>query len=411
MNCEDLLDIVQLKKGLKLIAGDCGLKRDIRWLYFADCIQCLNDDDNIREYIHGGELVIITNETLTGNEERILEIIKIAEEKSIAGIVINQNQILDSVKELCNILEIPLFEASLDLHFIDFSQIICKALVEEESNENSIERILSTVLFEERFSSETIIEQAQYYGINLKRNQVTIVFKMDNFSKNIENNNNFQNSYYYDINENIKKMIKKEFSSYGLRHIMILIQNEFAVAVIPKEMFSEDLLTVILKNIIKNIEMKYKVKISVGVGDSYNYIDEIKTSYKEAKETIKLSKILNLDKNNDGNIYYYHNLGIYSFITQIKNDKFLDDYKNRKLKLLEDSDKMQDSSLCETLEAYLANNCNANATAESLFIHRNTMRYRMEKIKKLTNIDFNDISLLLEFRLAFAIKKYRENIK
>lgn len=206
-------------------------------------------------------------------------------------------------------------------------------------------------------------------------------------------------------------MIKKEFSSYGLRHIMILIQNEFAVAVIPKEMFSEDLLTVILKNIIKNIEMKYKVKISVGVGDSYNYIDEIKTSYKEAKETIKLSKILNLDKNNDGNIYYYHNLGIYSFITQIKNDKFLDDYKNRKLKLLEDSDKMQDSSLCETLEAYLANNCNANATAESLFIHRNTMRYRMEKIKKLTNIDFNDISLLLEFRLAFAIKKYRENIK
>lgn len=292
MNCEDLLDIVQLKKGLKLIAGDCGLKRDIRWLYFADCIQCLNDDDNIREYIHGGELVIITNETLTGNEERILEIIKIAEEKSIAGIVINQNQILDSVKELCNILEIPLFEASLDLHFIDFSQIICKALVEEESNENSIERILSTVLFEERFSSETIIEQAQYYGINLKRNQVTIVFKMDNFSKNIENNNNFQNSYYYDINENIKKMIKKEFSSYGLRHIMILIQNEFAVAVIPKEMFSEDLLTVILKNIIKNIEMKYKVKISVGVGDSYNYIDEIKTSYKEAKETIKLSKIL-----------------------------------------------------------------------------------------------------------------------
>ncbi|WP_455797192.1 PucR family transcriptional regulator [Clostridium butyricum] len=308
-------------------------------------------------------------------------------------------------------MEIPLFEASLDLHFIDFSQIICKALVEEESNENSIERILSTVLFEERFSSETIIEQAQYYGINLKRNQVTIVFKMDNFSKNIENNNNFQNSYYYDINENIKKMIKKEFSSYGLRHIMILIQNEFAVAVIPKEMFSEDLLTVILKNIIKNIEMKYKVKISVGVGDSYNYIDEIKTSYKEAKETIKLSKILNLDKNNNGNIYYYHNLGIYSFITQINNDKFLDDYKNRKLKLLEDSDKMQDSSLCETLEAYLANNCNANATAESLFIHRNTMRYRMEKIKKLTNIDFNDISLLLEFRLAFAIKKYRENIK
>ncbi len=114
--------------------------------------------------------------------------------------------------------------------------------------------------------------------------------------------------------------------------------------------------------------------------------------------------------NSKEQIYFYNNLGLYAFLSQIKNDKFLDNYKNSKLKVLEDADKIQDGCLCDTLEAYLDNNCNANATAEALFIHRNTMRYRMDKIKKILGTDLTDVSSFLELKLAFAIKKYRDNI-
>ena len=70
---------------------------------------------------------------------------------------------------------------------------------------------------------------------------------------------------------------------------------------------------------------------------------------------------------------------------------------------------MQEGSLCETLESYLDHNCNANATAEALYIHRNTMRYRMEKIKRILDVDINDMSVFLELKLAFAIRRYRDN--
>lgn len=406
MNCEDLFDIKQLKDGLELIAGESGLNRYIRWLYFADCIQCLSEDYDFAELIHGGELVIITNESLTGNEKRILEIIKKADEQKVSGIVINEGQILDSVKDICNQLEIPLFEISINLHLIDFSQIICKALVDEESNANSMERILSNILYVDNFSTENIIEQAQYYGINLNKSYQIAVFHIDNLNKELQKLQIKDNRYVNEIKENIKKSIKREFNDYGLRHMMALVQGEFAVALIPTDMFSNDLLVMILKNIVKKVEMSYHFKIVVGVGSSYDYTEEIKLSYQEAKSTIKISKILNSKEQ----IYFYDGLGVYAFLSQIKNDKFLDHYANNKLKILEDADKIQDGCLCDTLEAYLDNNCNANATAETLFIHRNTMRYRMEKIKKILGTELTDISTFLELKLAFVIKKYRENI-
>ena len=131
---------------------------------------------------------------------------------------------------------------------------------------------------------------------------------------------------------------------------------------------------------------------------------DLKKSYQEAKSAIDISNIMT----NGEKIYFYESLGIYSLITQINNGKFLDSYVESKIGKLIKMDKMQEGDLCDTLETYLEHNCNANATSEALFIHRNTMRYRMDKIKKILDDDINNMSVLLELKLAFAIKHYRD---
>ena len=75
------------------------------------------------------------------------------------------------------------------------------------------------------------------------------------------------------------------------------------------------------------------------------------------------------------------------------------------------SDVLQEGDLCKTLEAYLDHNCNAAAAAEHLFIHRNTMRYRMDKIKKILCCELDDLDVYLELKMAFEIKNYRESQK
>lgn len=405
MNCEDLMNMKQIRNGMKLVAGEKGVDRNIRWIYFADCVQCLKEDFNLAELIHGEELVIVTNESLTGDDEKIIDMIRVMFSKNIAGFVINEGQISQRVIDYCNEIELPLYELSVELHLIDLSQIVCKALVEEESNTNSRERILSSILYTDNLDTEEILEQANYLGVNLSGKHRIVVLHMYEREGLPDEKKTVDEGHLMEVRENIKKSIETEFRAYGMRHVMVLSQPNAAVILLPADLFSRDLLIMILTNIMKRGEAKYHISMKAGVGTSYEYIEDFKKSHQEAKNALAISKIVTKEQK----VYFYENLGIYSLIAQISNGKFLDDYIESRIGKLIKADKMQEGELCETLETYLEHNCNANATAEALFIHRNTMRYRMEKIKRILGDDINDMSMFLELKLAFAIKRYRDN--
>lgn len=405
MNCEDLMSMKQIRRGMKLVAGESGIGRNIRWIYFADCVQCLEQGFDVAQLIHGEELVIVTNASLTDDDEKIVDMIRTMQDKNIAGFAINEGQISKCVQDYCNELELPLFELSVNLHLIDLSQIVCKALVQEESNANSRERILSSILYSEGLNVEELMEQANYLGVDLSGKYRAIVMQMHepeglpNEKKRVDEGRQFE------MRENIKKMIKNEYRAYGLGNMLILSQIGTAVMLIPADLFSRNLLVLILDNIIHKIESAYQLQVKAGVGTAYEYIEDFKKSFQEAKSTLGISKIATQEEK----VYFYENLGIYSLITQITNGKFLDDYVESRIGKLIKADQMQEGELCETLETYLMHNCNANATAEALFIHRNTMRYRMDKIKRILDDDLSDMSVFLELKLAFAIRRYREN--
>lgn len=405
MNCEDLMNMKPIRSGMKLRAGENGLDRNIRWIYFADCVQCLAEDFNLAELIHGEELIIVTNESLTGNNERILTMIRVMSEKNIAGFVINEGQISQRVMDYCNELELPLFELSVELHLIDLSQLVCKALVEEESNTNSRERILTSILYSENLNTEEMMEQANYLGVNLSGKYRAVVIQMQEEGGGACPERHADEGYQIEMRQSIKKCIKNEFRTYGLRRLLILPQLDTTVILLPAELFSRDLLVTILSNIISKVEGNYHLCVKAGAGTAYEYIEDFKKSYQEAKNALAISRILSQEEK----VYFYENLGIYSLITQISNGKFLDDYIETKIGKLIKADQMAEGELCDTLETYLIHNCNANATAEALFIHRNTMRYRLDKIKKILDDDISDMSVFLELKLAFAIKKYRDN--
>ena len=126
MNVEELRNMPRLRAGLKLVAGENGLDRHIRWIYFADCIQCVRDKKNPADYIHGEEVVIITNVTLTDNDDIVLGLIRSMNQKNIATVVVNEGQISTRVAQYCEQIRLPLFELSKDLHLIDLSQIVCQ---------------------------------------------------------------------------------------------------------------------------------------------------------------------------------------------------------------------------------------------------------------------------------------------
>ena len=72
MNCRDMMQIPELTEVLKLKAGENGLEQSVRWIYFADCLQCIKSEYRIENYIHGGEFVVLTNPSVTDDSRKLV---------------------------------------------------------------------------------------------------------------------------------------------------------------------------------------------------------------------------------------------------------------------------------------------------------------------------------------------------
>ena len=392
MNCEDLVNIPLLKKGLTLISGANGIRNNISWIYFADCVQCLDEEYNISELIHGGEMVIITNKSLTDDDNKIIDIIKVMYPKKIAAVVINENQISKKIAD-CEELNLPLFELSVELHLIDFSQIVCKRLIEEESETHSREKLLTSILFVDNFNEYEVTKRATHYGITISGKQSIAIIKTVGLNDPASI-------------KRIQSLVENEFRYYDINKLLIYSQFEAIVVMFPLEVFGKDSVVHFFEKIADKIHKEFEIEAYIGIGLGYEYLADIRESYTEAKSALQL---ISMEKQKY--VLSYNDMGIHSLISQIRSPKTLDNYINDKLGRLIEADKVQDSELCNTLRAYIENNCNSNATAELLFIHRNTMRYRLDKIEKILNVDLDDLSVCLELKLAFIILDFRNSRK
>ena len=95
-------------------------------------------------------------------------------------------------------------------------------------------------------------------------------------------------------------------------------------------------------------------------------------------------------------------------ISKVADSKFLDTFVQKNIGKLIRADEVNKSNLCETLEMYINHNCNAKETAESMFIHRNTLNYRLGKIQEILGNKCNDMESCLTLKLAFMIWHYRK---
>jgi len=143
------------------------------------------------------------------------------------------------------------------------------------------------------------------------------------------------------------------------------------------------------------VEKKLETKTAIGIGNSY-LLPDLYKSFNEAH--IALTFLL-LEKKNV--IQHFNNMGIFTELFVHNRRNICNFCRNTLDKILE-YDHDCDSELQETIRALLACNFNWKATAEKLFVHVNTLRYRYDKIEQLLSIDLADPDV--RFNLYAAIR-------
>lgn len=146
-----------------------------------------------------------------------------------------------------------------------------------------------------------------------------------------------------------------------------------------------------------NTEVMLKVKVAYGT--VVNELKDVSKSYKEAKMALDVGKIFYADKV----IIAYSTLGIGRLIYQLPVNlcqMFMEEIFGKNMEEL-----LDDETLL-TINMFLENNLNVSETARKLFVHRNTLLYRLEKLQKSTGLDIRIFEDALTLKIALMVVSY-----
>ena len=157
---------------------------------------------------------------------------------------------------------------------------------------------------------------------------------------------------------------------------------------------------------------KKAIDFQIGIGKSVKGYQRLKESYHEASRAIKYIDIIRLvtgDKNKS--VVHYSNLGFFQIFGEIDDVTELERYIPETLKKLYLYDDEHKGELITTLQMYLRNKQSTRKTADAMFVHYRTISYRLEKIKQISGINFDNANEVLAVSNGLIIYKMLKEIE
>lgn len=196
----------------------------------------------------------------------------------------------------------------------------------------------------------------------------------------------------YDVIQNLFPDKQKDFV-FNISETEIVLIKEIKPTIESKD------LEKLACSIVDTLSSEFYTKAVVGIGTPVVGVKDLAHSFKEAQIALEVGKVFDTDKA----IVSYDNLGIARLIYQLPTtlcETFLKEvFKRGSIESL-------DYETLFTIQKFFENNLNVSETSRKLFVHRNTLVYRLEKIKKLTGLDLREFDHAIIFKIALMVKKY-----
>lgn len=188
-------------------------------------------------------------------------------------------------------------------------------------------------------------------------------------------------------------------------------QRDFVISmnerdtVLVKELINDEQmkkLYLLAEEIEENLREKHSINTIIGISGTAYHLRELADRYKQSQMAIDVGRIFD----SSSKIIKYDNLGIGRLIYQLPVtmcEMFLAEiFKKKQIDSL-------DSDTIYTINKFFENNLNVSETSRKLYVHRNTLVYRLEKIMKLTGLDLRKFDHAIVFKVAMLVHQYLES--
>lgn len=146
-------------------------------------------------------------------------------------------------------------------------------------------------------------------------------------------------------------------------------------------------------------------QVLVGVRNLFHKPSKLYVYYQQALQAMSFSRRLS----NTGGVFFFSDYAFYIMLDRMEDKPLLEQCRHPVLASLEAYDAGKNTELYETLKIYTKTGFSKNHTAELMFMHRNTVNYRIQQIENLFSVDFSDPSLLFKLQYSFYIDAFLKN--
>ena len=382
----DALNQSQEQYHLKLLAGQEGCSNTISWVHMIE-------DTTIIQQLWGKELVVTTGHGFQ-SEEELFMLIKCLIKYNSVGLIINIGKYIFEIPlpiiDYCNEQEFPLLTIPCEVHLADLIKDFCMRCLYSEKEDRELSK-----LFQEILTNNQIIEEA--------RPQLMSAFDVDGDFQvvliKVEGSDNFNAIERRKIAFQIELCFEKIDSSYAF-----FWYDEYFVLIVNN--LKEDELKVIINKMHKRSKKRIDDKrVYLGIGSQMKDLGQVYLSYKRAKAAVLMAMQFKLP------IVFFEDMGVYQILFSIEDKQILIEMYHRLLQPLIDYDQKHHGELEKTLFYYLIYGESQLTMAKNLYMHRNTINYRMNKIKELLNCQLDTFEEKVPYILSYYIKKVLEEKK
>lgn len=377
---EDALVQCQEQYHLKLLAGREGCGNAMSWVHMIE-------DTTIIQQLWGKELAVTTGLGFQSHDA-LLDFIKCLVKYHSVGLVINTGkyifEIPQDIIDYCNEQDFPLLTTPWEVHMADLIKDFSMRCLYSQREDNQISK-----LFQQVFTMPQAIAEI--------RQQLLGAFDVDGSFQvvliGIEDSDQFDTIERRRVSFQLELCFEKINSPYAFfwfdGYFVLVVNN-----------LDCEVLAIITDKMYKRTKKRMPNRlIHVGIGSLMMDFSQVILSYKRARAAVSMAEQFKYP------MMLFEDMGVYQILFSIEDKQILTQMYHQLLQPLIDYDQKHHGELENTLFYYLIYDGSQVAMAKNLYMHRNTINYRMTKIKELLNCQLDTFEEKMPYMLALYIKK------
>ena len=364
---------------MNLICGESKMNNLVNWVHMLE-------DPETATFLHGQELIFSTG-IGRDNTEWLLEFARGLVANQASGLVLNIGPYIKFVPEdlisYCKEEQFPLFTIPWKTRIVDITNDFCRKIIKSEENEVTVAGAFrDAIFFPEKISEYRSVLERKEFDPDAEFCIVALSLQVPSHDK------------FSDFDKSVRLHLTKALYNYSDR-FSIFRQDKYLIAVLQS--FPHNIVESALDRL--NEVCNYgdrTCRVRTGISMNDSGIKTLQRNYKRAIALLPIAERLDKDW------ISYRNIGLYQMLLEVEDTKVLKKFYEDTLRQLEDHDEKYQTDLLSTLKCYLDHNASVQEVAKATYVHRNTINYKIKKIKEILQCEltFKDgLNLLLAFHI------------